>query len=313
VRICLMIEGQQDVTWDDWRHLAQAAESTGFDGLFRSDHYQSLSGPGGHGALDAWATICALAPLTERVRLGTMVSPATFRHPSVVAKMAVTADHASGGRVELGLGAGWNEQEHAAYGFPFPPLRERMEMLTEQLEIVHGQWSDGPFCFSGRHYTLAEADHVPKPLQKPRPPVVMGGTAGPRSVALAARFADEYNTIFASPETCAERRAAVRSACEAAGRDPDTMTFSLMTGFAIGADRAEVERHAAEVAERTGSSGDAAALRAQHAIVGTIDEAVEQLRELESVGVERIFLQHLVHRDLEVLDLLGRELIPALA
>jgi F420-dependent oxidoreductase-like protein len=313
VRICLMIEGQQDVTWDDWRRLAQAAEAAGFEGLFRSDHYQSLSGPDGQGALDAWATICALAPLTERVRLGTMVSPATFRHPSVLAKMAVTADHASGGRVELGLGAGWNEEEHAVYGFPFPPLRERIEMLAEQLEIVHGQWGPGPFSFSGKHYTLAEADHVPKPLQSPRPPVVMGGTAGPRSVALAARFADEYNTIFASPETCAERRRGVRDACEAAGRDPDTMTFSLMTGFAIGADRAEVERHAAEVAERTGSSGDAAALRAQHAIVGTIDEAVEQLRELESVGVERIFLQHLVHRDLEVLDLLGRELIPTVA
>jgi F420-dependent oxidoreductase-like protein len=308
-----MIEGQQDVTWEDWRHLAAAAESAGFEGLFRSDHYHSLAGPPGQGALDAWATICALAPLTERVRLGTMVSPATFRHPSELAKVVVTADHASGGRVELGLGAGWNEHEHAAYGFPFPPLRERMEMLAEQLEIVHGEWADGPFSFSGKHYTLAEADHVFKPLQRPRPPVVMGGTAGPRSTALAARFADEYNTIFASPETCAERRTAVRNACEAAGRDPATMTFSLMTGFAIGTERAEVERHAAEVAERTGSSGDAAALRAQHAIVGTIDEAVEQLRELESVGVERVFLQHLLHRDMEVLDLIGREIIPAMA
>ncbi|MCW3066650.1 MAG: class flavin-dependent oxidoreductase [Solirubrobacterales bacterium] len=315
MRICLMIEGQEDVTWEDWRRLAVAAETGGFDALFRSDHYVSVMEREQRGSLDAWATLCALAPLTERIRLGTLVSPATFRHPSVLAKMAVTADHASGGRIEVGLGAGWHDREHAAYGFPFPPMRERMEVLAEQLEIVHGQWTQSPFAFSGRHYEVAEADHLPKPVQRPHPPLIMGGLAKARSVELAARWADEYNTIFAPPDTCAERRAAVRAACEAAGRDPDTVTFSLMTGMVIGAERADVERRAHEVAEFRGDPPDdaAASLRAEHWIVGTVPEALEQLRTLEAAGVERIMLQHVLHRDLEVLDLIGREIIPALA
>jgi F420-dependent oxidoreductase-like protein len=315
VRICLMIEGQENVTWEEWRRLAIAAESAGFDALFRSDHYISVMGKEERGSLDAWATLCALAPLTERIRLGTMVSPATFRHPSVVAKMVVTADHASGGRVELGLGTGWQEREHAAYGFPFPPLRERIDVLAEQLEIVHGQWTKSPFAFSGEHYELAEADHLPKPVQRPHPPLIMGGQAKARSAELAARWADEYNTIFAGPETSAERRTAIRNACEAAGRDPDTVTFSLMTGMAIGAERADVERRAQEIADWTGRPTDdaAAALREQNCIVGTVEEALEQLRALEAAGVERIMLQHLAHWDLEVLELIGREIIPAMA
>jgi F420-dependent oxidoreductase-like protein len=315
VRICLMIEGQEDVTWEDWRRLALAAETGGFDALFRSDHYVSVMERDQRGSLDAWATVCALAPLTERIRLGTLVSPATFRHPSVLAKMAVTADHASGGRIEVGLGTGWHEREHAAYGFPFPPMRERMEVLAEQLEIVHGQWTQSPFAFSGRHYELAEADHLPKAVQRPHPPLIMGGQAKARSVELAARWADEYNTVFAAPDVCAERRAAVRAACEAAGRDPDTVTFSLMTGMVIGAERADVERRAHEVAEFRGDPPDdaAASLREENWIVGTVPEALDQLRALEAVGVERIMLQHLLHRDLEVLDLIGREIIPAMA
>jgi len=316
VRICLMIEGQENVTWKHWRRLAIAAETAGFEALFRSDHYISVMGQEDRGSHDAWATICALAPLTERIRLGTMVSPATFRHPSVLAKMVVTADHASDGRVELGLGAGWQEREHAAYGFPFAPLRERMDVLAEQLEIMHGQWTQSPFAFSGRHYEIAEAEHLPKPVQSPHPPLVMGGVAKPRSAALAARWADEYNTVFASAEICAERRAAIRAACEAAGRDPDTVTFSLMTGMAIGAEPADVERRAAEIAEWTGGgSADTAvaALREQNCIVGTVEETLDQLRALEAVGVERIMLQHLNHWDLEVLELIGREIIPAMA
>jgi F420-dependent oxidoreductase-like protein len=315
MRICLMIEGQEDVTWADWRRLAVGAETAGFEGLFRSDHYMSVMMREERGSLDAWATLCALAPLTERIRLGTMVSPATFRHPSELAKVVVTADHASDGRVELGLGAGWQEREHAAYGFRFPPLRERMELLAEQLEVISGIWAEGRFAFTGEHYTLARAEHLPKPVQKPHPPLIMGGAAGPKSAALAARFADEYNTIFADAETCAQRRKAVRAACEARGRDPDDVTFSLMTGFAIGEDAADVERRAVEIAEWTGRPADDAAesLREENCIVGTVPEALDQLRALEAAGVERILLQHLAHRDLEVLELIGREIIPAMA
>jgi alkanesulfonate monooxygenase SsuD/methylene tetrahydromethanopterin reductase-like flavin-dependent oxidoreductase (luciferase family) len=302
MRVCLMIEGQENVTWEDWRRLAVATETAGFEGLFRSDHYTSVMDKHDRGSLDAWGTICALAPITERIRLGTMVSPATFRHPSVLAKMVVTADHASGGRVELGLGTGWQEHEHEAYGFPFGTMRERMDRMAEQLEVITTQWTDGKHLF--------------EPLQKPHPPLIMGGQAKPRAAALAARYADEYNVNFVDAEEAARRFAAIRAACESAGRDPSTMTYSLMTGFAIGSDPADVQRRAAEISEWSdrGTPDTAVeALRQMHCIVGTIPEALDQLRVLEAAGVQRIMLQHLSHWDLEVIDLIGREIIPAIA
>src|SRR3954447_6869629 len=161
MRIALMIEGQEGVTWEDWVALAQTCEASGIEALFRSDHYQSFSRPHERGALDAWGTITALGARTSTLRLGTLVSPASFRHPSVLAKLVTTADHVSGGRVELGLGTGWWEAEHAAYGFPFTSMRERMDVLAEQLEIVHGHWADGPFSFAGAHYRLEALDALP--------------------------------------------------------------------------------------------------------------------------------------------------------
>src|SRR5215218_10634347 len=182
--LCLMIEGQEGVTWPQWLALAQACEAHGIPALLRSDHHLNLEGRAERGSLDAWATITALAAHTSTLRLGTLVSPVTFRHPSELAKVVVTADHVSGGRVELGLGAGWNEREHAAYGFEFPPLGERMDMLEEQLEIVHGQWTTGGFSFSGEHYRLQDLDAQPRPVQTPHPPLLMGGAAGPRAARL---------------------------------------------------------------------------------------------------------------------------------
>lgn len=214
-----MVEGQEDVTWEDWRALAGACEEHGIEALFRSDHYLSVEGRQGRGSLDAWATIAALAAVTDTVRFGTLVSPATFRHPSELAKVVATADHVSGGRVELGLGTGWLEAEHEAYGFPFPPLGRRMEMLEEQLQIVSGEWAGGLFSFEGRHYRIRDLDALPKPIR--RPTLIVGGRGGPRSIALAARFADEYNTVnktAASAPPCgpsstprASRRGATRS------------------------------------------------------------------------------------------------------
>src|SRR4051812_37470246 len=178
MRIALMVEGQEDVTWEDWVALAETCERWGVEALMRSDHYLSVSGAHERRALDAWATITALAARTSTLRLGTMVSPASFRHPSVLARMVTTADHVSGGRVELGLGTGWSEVEHTANGFPFLPMRDRMDVLAEQLEIIHdGHWGDGPFSFQGKHYTLDGLDARPKPLQRPHPPLVMGGMA----------------------------------------------------------------------------------------------------------------------------------------
>jgi F420-dependent oxidoreductase-like protein len=277
MRVCLMIEGQEDVTWDDWLALAGACEEHGVEALFRSDHYLSVEGRGERGSLDAWATISALATVTTTLRLGTLVSPVTFRHPSQLAKVVVTADHVSGGRVELGLGTGWLEAEHATYGFPYPPLAERMAMLAEQLELISRQWAPGPFSFDGRHYRVRELDALPKPLQRPRPNLIVGGSAGPRSLRLAARHADEYNTPARSPEECRTVRHNLDEACRREGRDP--IPLSVMTSW----------------------SG----------LGGTADAAIERLRELADAGVERVMLQHLQHRDLDAVEQIGRRVAPA--
>jgi F420-dependent oxidoreductase-like protein len=293
MRIALMIEGQEDVTWDDWVALARACERHGVEALFRSDHYLSVADERERGSLDAWVTLGALAAVTEDLRLGTLVSPATFRHPSVLAKSAATVDHISGGRVEVGLGTGWWEAEHTTYGFPFPPMRERMDVLEEQLEIVHGHWRSGAFDFDGEHYRIAGLDARPKPVQRPRPPLIMGGNAGPRSARLAARFADEYNTVFATVEEARERRERIVAACKAAGRDP--LPFSMMTTCVIGADEKEVH-------DRAGPLGKIP----EAALVGTVEQIAERLDEYERVGVERVMLQHLLHRDLDAIELMGR-------
>src|SRR4051794_13527093 len=194
MRICLMIEGQENVTWEDWVALAQTADRNGFEALFRSDHYLSVIGKHERGSLDAWSTINALAGVTDTLRLGTMVSPTSFRHPSVLAKSVVTADHVSGGRVELGLGAGWLEAEHRAYGFPFHDTRTRMDVLEEQLQIIRGQWGDGPFSFEGDHYRIDDLDALPKPVQRPGPPIVLGGSGGAPRPRRAARDEVPDNT-----------------------------------------------------------------------------------------------------------------------
>jgi F420-dependent oxidoreductase-like protein len=308
--LCLMIEGQEGVSWPEWVALARACEENGIPALFRSDHHLNLDGRDERGSLDAWGTIAALGAMTSTLRLGTLVSPVTFRHPSTLAKLVTTADHVSGGRVELGLGAGWNEREHTTYGFPFPPLRERMERLAEQLEIVHAHWAPGPVDFHGRHYELQGLDAQPKAVQRPRPPVIMGGDAGPKAAALAARWADEYNTVFPSVDQVRERRANIAAACERAGREP--IPFSVMTGFVVGADGGELRARARRLAERTGSDPDPDRLREAQPgwIVGTADEAVEQLSALRDAGTHRVMLQHLLHDDLDAVALIGSELAP---
>jgi alkanesulfonate monooxygenase SsuD/methylene tetrahydromethanopterin reductase-like flavin-dependent oxidoreductase (luciferase family) len=303
MRVCLMIEGQEGVTWEDWVSLARTAEDSGLEGLFRSDHYLGIVGGEPAAALDAWATIAALSVLTERIRLGTMVSPVTFRHPAVVARMVVTADHVSGGRVELGLGAGWYEAEHRAHAFEFPPLGERFDKLGADTEAIVRAWTDDPM-------------QQPKPVQQPHPPIVVGGSAKPRGARLAARFAQEYNTNFATLEECRRRRAALDEACRAAGRDPATLPLSLMTGCVIGRDEAEVYERTAALQRLRGEQGDPAEWAARHnevMLIGTVGQLADRLRALEDVGVTRVFLQHLDHRDLGAVELMGRELVPAVA
>jgi F420-dependent oxidoreductase-like protein len=316
MRICLMIEGQEDVTWDDWVALAGACERGGLEGLFRSDHYSSVFGAEGRGSLDAWATINALAAVTERMQLGTMVSPATFRHPSELARVACTADHVSGGRIELGLGAGWNEREHRAFGFPFHDTRTRIALFAEQLEIIHRQWTEDSFSYKGEHYTLEDCQALPRPLQTPHPPLIVGGAAKPGTVGPAVRFADEYNTSYVGPDEARERRARVAEACERGGRDPSSMTFSIMTGMLVATDRSELLERARRTMLRTLETGDPAEWLAQQKaagwIAGTVEEVAGQMRALADAGVERFFLQHLDHTDLDTVELLAGEVTRAL-
>lgn len=278
-----MIEGQEGVTWEQWLALALAAEDAGLGGLFRSDHYRSIVRGEPAGALDAWSTLAALAARTERIRLGTMVSPVTFRPASVLAKNAVTVDHVSGGRVELGIGAGWYEAEHESYGFAFGTRRARLDELDRQLAEIVRQ--------------LTDADDVrPRPVQQPRPPIIVGGRARPRTVAAAIRFADEYNTTFPSVEEARERARAVAAAARAARRAP--LRFSMMTGCVVGRDEAEVgERLAAWRAVTRGEDAPP--------LCGTVDAVVSRLRDYGAAGVERVMLQHLVHEDVEMVGLLG--------
>ncbi len=313
MQLCLMIEGQEGVGWPEWVALAHGCEEHGIPSLFRSDHYMNLDGQHPErGSLDAWGTLCALAAVTSKVRLGTLVSPATFRHPSALAKLVTTADHVSGGRVDLGLGAGWHEREHEAYGFPFASTRVRMDVLEEQLQVVIGNWrssAQSPFSFSGEHYTLRELDAQPKPIQRPHPPLIMGGSGGPRSAALAARYGDEYNTPFPTLDDVRTRREAVTRACEAAGGEP--LPFSVMTGLVVGVNEAEFRDRAERLAQRTGI--DVLSDPPPAWIVGTVDRAIEQLAALRDAGVARVMCQHLLHDDLDVLAIIGGRLAPAVA
>jgi F420-dependent oxidoreductase-like protein len=314
MRVCLMIEGQEGVTWDDWVRLAQLTEQHGLDGLFRSDHYTAIIRPHAD-AHDAWATLAGLAAVTERIRLGTLVSPATYRHPSVLARMAVTVDHISGGRVEVGMGSGWYEREHVANGFPFLDARQRFDLFAEQVEVVVRSWSEENFDHSGAAYELRGQTALPKPLQQPHPPLVLGGTARPRFAALAARYATEVNTLGAPNDELRERKERLDRACVEAGRDPATLVYSIMTSCFVGADRAEVlDRIGSFLAVR--GHGDPEALLAERAdrwLAGTVEEVAARIEELRALGVTRVFLQHLNHSDDAMVELVGERLLPAVS
>jgi alkanesulfonate monooxygenase SsuD/methylene tetrahydromethanopterin reductase-like flavin-dependent oxidoreductase (luciferase family) len=304
-----MIEGQENVTWDDWVALAAACEEHGVEALFRSDHYISWFDEDRR-VLDAWATLAGLAACTTKLELGTLVSPATFRHPSVLARSAATADEISAGRVTLGMGAGWQEREHRAYGFDFQNARERVARLGEQLEIVHGLLHQDRVDFEGSYYRLEDAPG----FHRPDLPILVGGSAKPGTAGPAVKFADEYNALFGTLDEVRERKQALDDACECAGRDPSTLRYSLMAPCVLG----RTEREVSESARRIGAvfgrdPKDVLERNREHGPVGTIDEAVERLKQIEEIGYERVMLQHLAHQDLDTVALIGRELAPAVA
>jgi F420-dependent oxidoreductase-like protein len=309
-----MIEGQQGVTWQDWCALADLAERSGLEGLFRSDHYFSARGVSGVGATDAWTILAALAARTERLRLGTLVSPVTFREPAVLARAALTVDHISGGRVEIGMGAGWWEEEHTRFGIPFHDVDTRWAMLEEQVPIVVGLLTDDAFSFHGKHYRLEGADQQPKPVQRPRPPLILGGTTvGPRMQALIGRYADEFNTVGGTPTEVADRFLRARAAVEAAGRDPASLVTSLMTWFFVGRTEATYldALRRAHALDPSAGAFDAYRADIEHdCIVGTPRQAIDRLRAYAEAGVQRIFLNHELYDDADMVTLLTTDVLP---
>ncbi len=308
MRLALMIEGQEGVTWEEWVALASACEEHGVEALFRSDHY--LSGfDESRSALDAWMTIGGLAARTTKLELGTLVSPVTFRHPAVLARAAATADEIAGGRVTLGIGAGWMQREHAAYGFEFGTARERVAHLGEQLEIIHRLLREDRVDDRGDRYVLQDAPG----LHRPELPLLVGGSAKPGTTGPAVRFADEYNALFGTLTEVRERKKALDEACERAGRDPATLRYSLMAPIVLGRDERDVHESARRIGARFGREPEEVLERyGERGPVGTPDQAIERLKEIEEVGYERVMLQHLEHRDLDTVALIGRELVPAL-
>ena len=302
----IFTEPQQGATYDDLLTVARTAEQLGFDAFFRSDHYLGMGTDGLPGPTDAWATLAALARETSTIRLGTLMTSATFRHPGPLAITVAQVDQMSGGRVELGLGAGWYEAEHTAYGIPFPSTRERFDRFEEQLAVVTGLWRtpEGErFTYEGSHYRVADSPALPQPAQQPHPPVLVGGLGKKRTPALAARYADEFNLPFVSAETTREQFARVRAACEEAGRDPATMRWSNALVVCVGADEAEFRRRA----EAIGREPDE--LR-ENGVAGTPGEAVETIGRYAAEGAQRVYLQVLDLADLDHLHLLAEEVVP---
>ena len=307
MKLRIMTEPQQGADCQTLRTVALATEELGFDAFFRSDHYLKIGDvPGLPGPTDSWVTLAALAVETSRIRLGTMVTAATFRLPGPLAITVAQVDQMSGGRVELGLGSGWYEAEHTAYGIPFPSLGERFDRLEEQLAIITGLWTTGEgetFSFDGAHYQLTDSPALPKPAQRPRPPVLIGGTGPRRTPRLAARFADEYNAQFKSVPDSAAAFGRTREACEAVGRYPDSMTYSVAQTVCCGKDEAEFRRRAAAIGREPED------LR-ENALGGTPGEIAAKIAAFAEIGAERVYLQVVDLGDLDHLELLASDVAP---
>src|SRR5579863_7226938 len=306
MQLRIFTEPQEGADYATLLSVARAAEQLGFDAFFRSDHYLAMGGSGLPGPTDAWVTLAGLARDTSRIRLGTLVSPVTFRLPGPLAITVAQVDQMSGGRVELGLGTGWFDAEHTAYGIPFPPLPERYGRLEEQLEIITGLWGTAEgetFSFSGAYYRLAGSPALPKPAQRPRPPVLVGGVGQRRTPRLVARFADEYNVPFASVADTAAAFGRVRQACQDAGRDPGSLVYSAAQTVCCGRDDAELSRRAKAIGQ------EVADLR-RNGVAGSPAEIVDKLGAFAGAGASRAYLQVLDLRDLGHLELLAAEVMP---
>jgi alkanesulfonate monooxygenase SsuD/methylene tetrahydromethanopterin reductase-like flavin-dependent oxidoreductase (luciferase family) len=324
MRFALMIEAQQGLTYEDQLAIARRAEAVGFETLFRSDHYASFPGDSEQVTSDAWAVLAGLARETSTIGLGTLVSPVTFRHPGNFVKLVTTVDQMSGGRLEVGVGAGWNEADHLPLGLPFPPIQERADLLEDQLALLHRLWEEERgWDFDGHQVVVRGGSIIPGPVQlagrpvgangRARPRIITGSEGSPRGFRLAARYSDEFNLSSATPEVARRKQAELDAACVAAGRDPKTLTRSAMVGVLIGRDRAEIDRRVASLLAAFGqSSADGRAwldARRNRWLAGTPDDARAMVARYADAGIERIMLQDFLPRDGEMIDLMAAELI----
>jgi F420-dependent oxidoreductase-like protein len=304
----IFTEPQQGASYEDILGIALATEEDGFGAFFRSDHYLKMGDVSGEpGPTDAWITLAGLARDTKRVRLGTLLSAATFRYPGVLAISVAEVDAMSGGRVELGLGAGWYDEEHAAYGIEFPGIGERFDKLEEQFEIINGLWTtdvNSTYSFSGKHYTLTNSPALPKPVQSPRPPLIVGGHGAKRTPRLAAKFADEFNVAFSSYDVSEKQFGLVDDACRAIGRDPKTLLRSVAQVVCCGANDAEVARRAANIGREVDELKE-------NGIAGTPAEVIEKIQMWGGLGLSRLYLQVLDMKDLDHVHLIASDVMPA--
>jgi len=323
VRFALMLEAQMGLSYGDHVAIAKRAEANGLEALFRADHFTSFPGPAGRATTDAWTVIAGLARDTDRIGLGVLVSPVTFRHPGTFAKVVTTVDEMSGGRIEVGVGAGWHEVEHRQLGLAFPPIEDRADLMEDQLAILHGLWGepDG-WSYKGRQISVEHAEFHPKPVDVPgrprtkiggaRPRLLVGGQGSPRSYRLAARYADEFNLSSSDAVKARKVAVALDAACNAIGRDPATLARSTMAGVLIGRTEAEVAGRMAAVGQIVNPDGDDAAWleeRITRWVAGTPDEARESVRRFAEAGIERIMLQDFLPWDLDMIDVIGEVLV----
>jgi len=312
MRVGIMIEGQEGLTWERWFRLADAAESLGYESLCRSDHLTGLGGDSRRPSLDTWASLTALATRTRRIRFGPMVSPITFYHPALLGKLATAVDLLSGGRLDLGIGAGWNEYEHAMFGVPFPPLRERMDRLECGARVLRGLAAGQPVTLVQPHYPLQKAESHPLPPHG-RLRLVVGGRGEKRTLRIVAEFADEWNATRIDVPGFRAKRAVLAAHCAAFSRDPETIGRSLMIPLAIGRDSTDVARRiAAARASFPSLPPDEAAWRAAGFLAGPAESVIAALAEWKAAGMQRILLQMLDQEDIAALELFARTVLPAL-
>lgn len=316
MKLGVMIEGQEGLTWERWRRIMRTTEDLGYESLWRSDHFFSLSGHPERNCIETWVSLTVAATETQRVRFGALVSSMTFRHPALLARMAASVDQLSSGRLEVGIGAGWNVPEHEAFGLPFPPVKERMDRLDEGIQVLLALWGDGKANVEGKYYQLKDAEANPKPAQRPRPTLVVGGSGEKRTLLIAAKYADDWNGGAPTVEGYRHKIEVLNQHCERVGRDPKQIAHSRMSAFLIGRNDAELQQRAEGLQEVLPQlkQVDAAALprtlQERGWLVGTPRQVIEQIESFAEAGCDRIMLQHHNQTDFEVLELIAKEVMP---